>query len=128
MSLLRGRWHEINAIALTHGNGLLAGVATGELVLWDVPRAEAIRTFGGNGIGVNPGCVALHPTATFALVCWSTPGGPPVTPAPSSGTSQTKDIRRYEGHASLLRAVAFLPDGDTALAGPRVWGATSSAI
>jgi WD40 repeat protein len=115
---------DIDAIAVSpDGSLLLAGMgkgehATGELVLWDVDQAEVLRRFGGSDIGITPNCVAFHPAAPRALACAADPSGK------SGDTSlilwdieSGEEIRRFEGHASLVRAVAFLPDGETALAG-----------
>jgi len=120
---------DIDAIALSpDGTLLLAGMGKGELangglVVWDVQRAEALRRFGDAEIGINPGCVAYHPTAARALACSADPSGATGdTSLVLWDIAAGEEVRRFEGHASLVRAVAFLPDGDRALAGSQSVG------
>ncbi len=109
----------IDAIRVSpDGNRLLAGMYNGELVLWDIESAQTIRRMGGEGIGISPGCVDFHPSADQALACAEDPtGATDDTSLILWDIGSGVEIRRFEGHASLIRAVAFLPDGKTALAG-----------
>ncbi|MCP3998766.1 MAG: hypothetical protein GY722_27395 [bacterium] len=109
----------IDAIALSpDASQLLGGMGTGDLVLWDVGEPEVVGWFSGGGLAVYPNCVAIHPTAPRALACAGDVSG--LTDDTSLALWDIEagtEVRRFEGHVTLVRAVAFLPDGRTALAG-----------
>ena len=115
----------IEAVAVgSDGNRLLTGLGTGETVVWDVEQKAVIRRFGGEGYGVAPDCLAFSPAGpqgtgeTSALVCAEDVG------SDSGATSLVlwdldtgREIRRFEGHTTYVRALAFSPDGRSALSG-----------
>jgi WD40 repeat protein len=115
----------IEAVAVdSDGSRLLTGQGTGETALWDVERREIIRRYAGEGIPVAPDCAVFSPPTpestgeTSALVCSEDVN------SPSGATSLVlwdletgREVRRFEGHVTLIRAVAFSPDGRSALAG-----------
>jgi WD40 repeat protein/DNA-binding SARP family transcriptional activator len=108
----------MGAVAVSpDGRRLLTGAGT-DAILWDVDSGKEIRRFKGDVNGICPGCVAFSPDGKRALVAAED------VFQDSGATSLTlwdvetgREIRRFEGHISYIRAVAFSPDGRTALAG-----------
>jgi WD40 repeat protein len=108
----------MGAVAVSpDGRRLLTGAGT-DAILWDVDSGKELRRFKGDVNGICPGCVAFSPDGKRALVAAED------VFQDSGATSLTlwdvetgREIRRFEGHISYIRAVAFSPDGQTALAG-----------
>ena len=115
----------IDAVAVSPDGGrLLTGSATGETTLWDVEQGEVLRRFGGEGFGVAPDCLAFSPDGSSALVCAEDVGADSGVETESAASSLVlwdleagREIRRFEGHVTYVRALAFTPDGRSALAG-----------
>jgi WD40 repeat protein/DNA-binding SARP family transcriptional activator len=108
----------MGAVAVSpDGRRLLTGAGT-DAILWDADSGKEIRRFRGDVNAICPGCVAFSPEGKRALVAAED------VFEDSGATSLTlwdvetgREIRRFEGHVTYVRAVAFSPDGRTALAG-----------
>jgi WD40 repeat protein len=83
-----------------------------------VDSAQAIRRFEGEGIPICPDGVAFSPDGGQALVAAEdVPGDSGKTSLVLWDVETGQEIRRFEGHVTYVRAVAFHPDAGTALAG-----------
>lgn len=109
----------IDAVAVSpDGRHLLTGMMTGETILWDVERGQVIRRFEGDGIPVGPDCLAFSPDGRYVLVCAEdVMGDSGATSLVLWDVETGEEIRRFEGHVTYVRALAFSPHGRTALAG-----------
>ena len=100
------------------GRRLLVGGATGDALLWDVERGQVIRRLKGDGIPIDPGGVAFSPDGRVALVAAEDVfGGSGATSLTLWDIETGEEIRRFEGHTTYVRSVAFSSDGRLALSG-----------
>ncbi|MBN1813282.1 MAG: protein kinase [Anaerolineae bacterium] len=100
------------------GQRLLTGDMADVTVLWDVQRGEVIRRFAGDAVAVSPNSVAFSPDGKYALVGSGDAFGDSGAKSLVLWDIETgREIRRFEGHRSLIRSVAFSPDGRMALSG-----------
>ncbi|MDY6878333.1 MAG: BTAD domain-containing putative transcriptional regulator [Chloroflexota bacterium] len=100
------------------GRRLLTGGGTGDAILWDVESGQIIRRFEGEGIPICPDCVAFSPDGRQALVAAEDVFGDSGATSLVLWEVETgQEIHRFEGHVTYVRALAFGPDGRTALAG-----------
>jgi WD40 repeat protein/DNA-binding SARP family transcriptional activator len=91
------------------GRTVLAGMADGSLVVWDLDKREEILRLLGHTAKVND--VAFGPDGSIALsggedalvILWDLASG--------------AEIRRFRGHSGVVRAVDISPDGRTAASG-----------
>ena len=91
------------------GRTVLAGMADGSLVVWDVETREQIVRLRGHTARVND--IAFGPDGSIALsggedalaILWDLATG--------------QEIRRFRGHSGTVRAVDISPNGRTAVAG-----------
>jgi WD40 repeat protein len=108
----------LNAVAVNdNGSLLLTATGPGEVTLWDVPEGEVIRRFGAGALA--PHCLVFGPgTYQIALACDADLGADPEESWFVLWDLTTgEEIRRFQGHVAGMRALAFLPDGRSALAG-----------
>jgi WD40 repeat protein len=100
------------------GRRLLAGDMAGTVTLWDVERGEVIHRLEGDPVNVNPNCIAFSPDGKRALVgSGDAFGGTDARSLVLWDIETAQEIRRFEGHRSILRSVALSPDGRMALSG-----------
>ena len=101
-----------------HGRYLLTGDMADRAILWSIESGEAIRTYQGRAGAVSPGALAFHPDGTQLLVGSGDVLGDSVTRSLVLwDVASGEQVRAFKGHVGLLRSVAFLPDGHTALCG-----------
>ncbi|MCY2991083.1 MAG: protein kinase, partial [Planctomycetota bacterium] len=101
------------AVFSPDGRQALSRSADGTVRLWDVTSGKEIRHFEGHH--EIPGCVAFSPDGQLAL---SGAWGELKDGNLVSGreirlwdVATGKEIRRFQGHTSSVRAIAFTPDG-----------------
>jgi WD40 repeat protein/DNA-binding SARP family transcriptional activator len=84
-------------------------------VLWDISRAQIMRTFQGFNEEVAPGAVAINPDGNFAAAG----GGEESTGLPILmvwNLASGELACRFEGYRAVVRSVAFSPDSRFLLA------------
>ncbi len=129
-----GHLGAVTAVAFSPDGKTILSVSLDQvLILWDVASGEPIHRFEGHQDQVN--AVAFSPDGKTAisaggseevfnttlervLILWDLTTG--------------KSLRRFEGHTAPVTAVAFSPDGKTALSGSSdksliLWGLASGA-
>jgi WD40 repeat protein/DNA-binding SARP family transcriptional activator len=100
------------------GRHLLTGNMADQAILWSVEHGEAIGRMQGQAGAVSPGAVALSPDGAYALVgSGDVFGESGASDLVLWGVETGEELLHFEGHAPLVRSVAFSPDGTTALAG-----------
>ncbi|MDJ0767585.1 MAG: BTAD domain-containing putative transcriptional regulator [Ilumatobacter sp.] len=114
----------MEAIAVSDdGRHVYSGMGTGDVLVWDASDGRVADRLVGDGIPVSPACLAVEPSTADAtrsrvLACAEDPT------AASDATSLVlfdletgRELHRFEGHVTYVRAVAFTPDGRAALSG-----------
>ncbi|MGD8462334.1 MAG: BTAD domain-containing putative transcriptional regulator [Anaerolineae bacterium] len=97
---------------------LLTGDMADVAALWDVQEGKIIRRLKGDGVTVNPNSVALSPDGKYALVASGDAFGDTNARSLVLWDLETgQEVRRFEGHRSILRSAALSPDGRMALSG-----------
>ena len=107
------------AVAITpDGDRLLTGDAKETSIIWDVQSGEALRRLEDNASVVPPNGVALSLDGKYALVgSGDAFGGTNAMSLILWDAETSEEIRRFEGHRSIIRSVALSPDGRMALSG-----------
>ncbi|MGD2178019.1 MAG: WD40 repeat domain-containing protein, partial [Anaerolineae bacterium] len=109
----------LSAVALSpDGRRLLTGDMTDVVKLWDVESGEVIRRFEGDAVNVSPDSVAFSPDGKYALVgSGDAFGGTETRSLVLWDVQAGEEVRRFEGHRSIIRSVALSPDARLALSG-----------
>jgi WD40 repeat protein len=103
------------------GRCLLSGDAEGLLRVWDVEPGQQPRTVGRLDAPVQ--CLAFSPDGRKVLAAAGRLPGSKGGDRPAGGAAGLwdvaggKELRRWQGPATLVRSVAFSPDGHRVLAG-----------
>jgi len=100
------------------GSRLLTGDMADVTALWDVEGGKIIRRLEGHEVAVSPNSVAFSPDDKYALVGSGDAFG--CTDARSLvlwDLETAQQVRRFEGHRSIVRSAALSPDGRMALSG-----------
>jgi WD40 repeat protein/DNA-binding SARP family transcriptional activator len=113
----------LSAVAISpDGRRLLTGDMADTVTLWDVESGEVSWRHEGDAVAVCPNCIAFSPDGKNALVGSGDGfGGSGAKSLVLWNTDTGEEVRRYEGHRSILRSVAISPDGRTALSGSQAF-------
>jgi len=115
-----GHTDAVNAVAFSpDGTTALSASADQTLILWDVTSGDIIRRFSGHSeavvsLAVSPdGRMALSGAVNGDVILWDLPGGEIIYRLAGHDVT-IESVQAEQGHAGVVWAVAFSPDGRAA--------------